>query len=86
MPGNKKPTRSRVQPGGGSGGGGQTHLLVAQVQRLVLLALVVLGEGLTLDLVHDGEHARDRLANNLDLRELGGGATSDLGDPELREL
>ena len=67
----------------GEGGRESAHLLVAQVQRLVLLALVELGEVLTLDLVHDGEHARDRLANDLDLRELRGGAAGDLRDTEL---
>ena len=59
------------------------RLLLAEVGGLVL-APVVGAESLLLGLVVDGQHASDALAHELDLGELGGGATSDLGHVKLQ--
>lgn len=41
-------------------------------------------ESLLLGLVVDGQHAGDALAHELDLGELGGGTTGDLGHAKLK--
>jgi len=61
-------------------------LLWAEVQGLVLLALVELPQVLLLLLVHHNVDASDGLPDHADLGQLGGGSSSHLGDTELSKL
>ena len=61
-------------------------LLGAEVQGDVLLALVKLPQVLLLLLVHHNVDPGDRLSDDSDLGELGGGAAGHLGHPKGAQL
>ena len=63
-------------------------LLVSEVEGKVLgvLALVQLPDVLPLLLVDDGQDSGDRLSDTVDLSELVGRSTGDLGDPQRSQL